>query len=117
MPALVKDRVCSSHKLFFDLTGSQIPARTSIEIPIKSREIAAGNFQSKHMPLFEEIACRPNINREFVNLPGVDQRGRFLRIPEAGAKNAFRQVLREAVGPDVNQLGGEIGIDSRRCCV
>ena len=29
----------------------------------------------------------------------------------AGAENALGEVLREAVGPYVDQLGGEVGID------
>src|SRR5438552_2244416 len=73
----------------------------------------ARNFQTKHVAFLEDVARGPNINREFVNLPGIDQRGCFLRIPIAGAENSFSQVLREAVGPDVNQLSREIGIDRR----
>ena len=34
----------------------------------------------------------------------------FLRIAIAVANNAFCQILRKTVWPDVNQLGGEIGV-------
>ena len=116
MRAVVIDRVSGGHKLRLRLPiiHLQIPARAGIEIPIKPREIAAGNFQAKHVAFLEDVARGPNINCEFVNLPRINQRGCFLRIPIAGAKNSFSQVLREAIGPDVNQLSREVGIDRRR---
>ena len=116
MRAVVIDRVCSGHKLCVGIriVHLQILAGAGIEIPIKTWEVAAGNLQTKHVAFLEDVARGPNINREFVNLPRIYQRGCFLRIPIAGAENSFSQVLREAIGPDVNQLSREVGIDRRR---
>ena len=56
------------------------------------------------MAFLKDIARRPKIDGEFVDLPGRDQRRMFLRFAMARAQNALGDVLREAIGPDVARV-------------
>lgn len=49
-----------------------------IEVPIKTREIAAGNFEAQQVSMKKNIAGGPKIERNLVGLPGIHQRGMFL---------------------------------------
>lgn len=81
-----------------------------IQVAIKAWEIAAGDFQAKHVSLLKDIAGCPEIEIEFVNLAWVEQ-GRFLvGVAVTRADDSFGQVLRETVGPDVYQLSGEVRV-------
>ena len=84
-----------------------------VEIPIKSREIAAGDFEAKHMPPQENIACGPEIERDLVYLAWINQRGMFPRIPVAHAENPFRDIHREAIRRDIDKFASEIRVHSR----
>ena len=90
--------------------GLQIAIASGVQVAVEARKVAAGNLQAQRVSFFEDIAGRPDVNVEFVYLPGRKQRRRLLRIAIAGAQNSFGQILREAVGPDVNQLGGKIRV-------
>ena len=92
------------------LAGLQIAIAPGVQVTVETRKVAAGNFQAQRVSFFEDIAGRPDVNVEFVYLAGRDQRRRFLRVTIADAHNSFGQILRETVGPDVDQLGGEVGV-------
>ena len=62
------------------------------------------------MAFFEDVAGGPEIDAEFVDLAGSDECRVFLGFAMAGAEDAFGDVLREAVGPNVDEFGGEVGV-------
>ena len=66
------------------------------------------------MALLEDVAGGPEVDREFVDFAGSDQRRMLLRFAMAGTNDAFGEILREAVGPDIDEFGGEIGVGRGR---
>ena len=82
-----------------------------IQVAIEAREIAAGDFQAQHVAFVEDIAGGPEVEIEFVDLAWVQELGFLGGIAVARADNSFSQVLREAIGPDIDQFGGEVGVD------
>ena len=86
---------------------------SGVKIPIKSREIAAGDFQAKHMPPQENIACGPEIKRDLVYLAWIGQSGVFPGLPVAHAENPFRDIHREAIRRDIDKFASEIRVHSR----
>ena len=66
------------------------------------------------MSLFEDVASRPEIEIEFVNLSGIEQARGSVRVAIARADNSFGQILGESIGPDVDQFRREVGVDRRR---
>ncbi len=66
------------------------------------------------MAFFEDVAGGPEIDGQFVDLAGSDERRMLLRFAVAGAQNSFGEVLREAVGPDIDEFRGEIGVGCGR---
>ena len=85
-----------------------------IEVPIKARKVAAADLKSDPVSFAEDVAGCPDVDGKLVRLTGIQQSGLLLRVAVAGAEDAFRQILREAIGADVYQFGGEIGIDRGR---
>jgi hypothetical protein len=61
---------------------------TRIQIPVETREIAAGDVDPDAMPGFEDIARRPQINRVFVNRARLDRLGLFRGVTKARAKGS-----------------------------
>src|SRR4051794_9259155 len=78
-----------------------------IEIAIKARKVAAGNFQAQSVATQKDVAGGPEIKRDFINLPWVHQSGVLRRVTVAHAKNTFRQVLGKSVGRNVDELSGK----------
>ena len=62
------------------------------------------------MVFLEDVAGGPEVDGQFVDLAGCDERRMLLRFAVAGAQDTFGEVLREAVGPDVDEFRGEIGV-------
>src|SRR5450755_1799793 len=82
-----------------------------VQVTVKPGEIAAGNLQTQNVPFQENVAGGPEIDGQLVDLAGIQQGGLFLRLAVAGADDALGQVLGEAVGADIDQFGGEIGVN------
>src|SRR5215469_11206305 len=61
-----------------------------IQIPVKAREVAAADFQSQNVSLAEDIARRPKVEFEFVDLSWVHELGLLLRGPITRSKDALR---------------------------
>ena len=67
------------------------------------------------MAFFEELAGGPAVDVVGVDFAGLDQ-GRLVQpFAEAGADHAVAEALGKTVGPDVDQLGGEVGVSGARC--
>ena len=64
-------------------------------------------------PAQKDVAGGPEIDGDFVNLPGIHQVACSGGSTVAHAEDAFGEILRKAVGRDVDELGGEVGIDGR----
>src|SRR6202140_5582698 len=84
-----------------------------IQVSIKSREVAAGNLEPQFVSGQEDIARRPQINADVINLSRICEFRFLLRIAVAQAQNAFRQILGKSVWPDVNQFPGKVCIHRR----
>ena len=81
-----------------------------IEVAVEAGKIAARDFETQSVAFFEDVAGGPEVDREFVDFAGRDERRMFLRFSMAGADDAFGEVLREAVGPDVDEFRSEVGV-------
>ena len=77
-------------------------------ISIEAWEVAAADFNPQTMALSENVAGRPYINCEFVDLPRVHQRWFFLRFSKARADDPFGQILGDSVRPNVDELGRDL---------
>jgi len=84
-----------------------------IQIPIKSREIAAGNLQAKRVAAQEHIAGGPEIEFDFVRLTRIHERRMFPGTPVAHAENSFRDIHRETVRRNIDEFAREIRIHRR----
>src|SRR5580658_8618268 len=82
----------------------------------RSGENCCWKLQSQDMPLEENVAGRPQINGELVNLSRVHHRGLFWGVAIARPDNSFRQVLCKTIGRNIYQLGGEIRIHCGGLC-
>ena len=83
---------------------------SSVQIAVKTRKIAAGNFQPQLMTGQEDIAGSPEIDGELINLSRVHEFGFCLGTSVAHPENAVRQVLGKSIGPDIDQLGRKVSI-------
>src|SRR5256885_7124648 len=81
-----------------------------IEISVETRKIAAADFEPEPVAFAKYVAGRPQIHDELVDLARVHQLRLLAGIAIARPYNSFGQILREAVGPHVHELGGEVGI-------
>src|SRR5579863_2506525 len=82
-----------------------------VQVAVEAREIAARDFEAQLVSGKEDVARRPEVDGQLVDLSGIHELRPLLRVPVARAQDALGQVLGEAVRPDVNQLGGEVGVD------
>ena len=87
---------------------------TRIRIAIKPREDARRNLDPDPVAGLEEIACRPEIDLEQIHLTRRHQLLPVRAIPIPGADDTVRQVVDAAARTNVDQLGGEIGVDRTR---
>ena len=58
-----------------------------IVIPVEIGKVAARDIQPDAVSGLEQIAGRIDLNRELVDLPGLDQRGTFKGVPVARSDN------------------------------
>src|ERR1700693_5623888 len=79
-----------------------------VRITIVTGEVAGRDFQAQTMTRLEHVARCPEVNCIFVDPVGYDGRWCRQRFPEAGAEDAFDDIVGVPVGPNVTELGGEI---------
>ena len=87
---------------------------TGVRISIKSREIAAGNFQPERVPTQKDIAGSPEVECDLVYLTQIHQGRVFAGISVPHAEDAFRDIHRETIRCNIDKFAGEVGIDHRR---
>ena len=87
---------------------------TGVRIGIELREVAGGDFEADFVAGFEEIAGGPDVDFIFVDLARDDGRGMGERIAVAGALDTVVEIDGGAIGEDIYELGGEIGIGRGR---
>jgi hypothetical protein len=92
----------------FDHVRSTRLILTGIQVTIKSREVAAGNLEPQFVSWQENIARRPKIYANVIDLPGISKFRFLLRIAVAQAQNTFRQILSKSVRPNVNHFPGKV---------
>jgi hypothetical protein len=97
----------------YDRSAREFDFFPGIEIAIEAREITAGNLQAQRVPVEKDVARGPEIDGDFIDLPGVYQSGVLGGSMVAHAQDTFGEVLREPVGRDIDQLRGEVGIYRR----
>src|ERR1700694_4309132 len=81
-----------------------------IEIAIEAGEIAARNLQAQRVTAQKDVARGPKIEGYFVDLSRVHQNGMLGGSPVAHAKDTFGEILREPIGPDVDEFRREVCI-------
>ena len=69
--------------------GSYVSRRAIVQVAVKAREIAARNLQPQYVSFLEDVARRPQINREFVNLPRRHHLRLLSRIAITRADNSL----------------------------
>ena len=87
---------------------------TSVHVAVEARKIAARDFETQTVAGAKYIARRPQVDDEPVDLAGVHENWARLRIAIARPNDSFGQIFREAVGPDVHEFAGEIGVGGQR---
>ena len=86
---------------------------TRIEIAVEAREIAARDFKAQRVSAEKHVARGPEIQGDLIDLPRIHQASVLHGITIAHAKDAFREILRESVRPNVNKLRGKVRICGR----
>src|SRR5258707_6379326 len=81
-----------------------------VEVAVEARKIAAGNFHAQAVAGEKDVAGGPEVYCDVVYFARLSQLRPLDRIAIAQAENAFGQVLRESVGPEIHKLRGEIGV-------
>ena len=69
------------------------------------------------MTFFENVARRPQVDRELVGLARSHHLRLLARIAVPSTDDSLGKVLREPVGPNVHQLRGEVGVGGGRFCI
>ena len=85
--------------------------RSCVLVTIEPGEIAAGYLDPEPVACLEKVAGCPEVDYEFVDPARLNQRRFGLGGPKARADNAVLEVVGIAVETNVDQFGGEVGID------
>ena len=85
---------------------------TGVGVAIPTREVTAGDIQANRMTRLEDIAGCPEINFILVGFSWLDQRWSLsLReVAIASAIDTVGQILRIAIGIDIDQACHKIGV-------
>ena len=82
-----------------------------VEVAVEAGEVGTGDFEADFVALAEEVAGGPEVDGVLEGLAGGDGLGGGeSSVAVFGAEDAFGEVLDVAVGPDVDELGGEVGV-------
>ena len=85
--------------------------RARIRITIEAGEITAGYLDPYPVARFEKMAGCPEVDNECIDPTRLNHRRFGPGGPKAGANNAVLEVVGVAVGTNVDQFGGKVGID------
>src|ERR1700737_4365290 len=94
--------------IVIDGVGGLDPARSvfgfffCVQISIEARKVAAGDLQTDAMSCEKDVAGRPSIDLEFIDVRPFHELSLLLGVTIAGTQNAVRQVLRITVGMNIN---------------
>src|SRR5260221_795714 len=94
--------------------GALTEALACIEVAVEARKVARVDFEPDAMAGQEDVADCPQIYRKQVRLAGLHHSWSAGRLSIARADAPVEQILRVAVRMYIDQLGGEVGIHSRR---
>ena len=64
----------------FGRTGGEL---TIVEVPVETREIAAGEFEAQAVARAEDVTRSPKVDRERIHLPGSEESRSDLRVAVA----------------------------------
>ena len=106
MRCIVKNRVGGSGPF-----GGVGGGFAGIQVAVKAREIAAGNFQADAVAGVEDVAGGPKIDGERIDLAGDERRGGGLGVAILGAEDSLGEIDGRAIGSDVDEFGGEVRVD------
>ena len=106
MIGVVEDGVGGGDEVF---AGGLVGA--GVVVAVKAREIAAADLKADDVALLEGVGGGPEVDGDFVDLIGIDEVGLFVGVAVAHAEDAVGEILGETVGGDVDQHGGEVGVD------
>ncbi len=93
-----------------------------VGVDVEAGEVAAGDVDTDAVALLEDVGTGVELDRHLVGRAGLHELLFLERVAEAGADDAVTDVHVEAAGEvgagrvDVEELGGEVGIDSRGRC-
>src|SRR5579884_910054 len=86
---------------------------SGIQIAVPMWKITARHLKTDAVPRLENMRRRPEVDRVLVYLAGRDGFGGTQRFAIAGTDDPARDVDGDAVGRNVAQLSGEVGIRCR----
>src|SRR5208283_3777753 len=92
----------------------QVASEAGVRVPVELGEVAAGYLDPDAVVPAEDVAGGHEVYSELIDLARDEKSRRPHRLSEAGAYDSVAQVSCVAVGMDVDQLGGEIGVGSGR---
>jgi len=81
-----------------------------VAVAAKAGPVAAGDFEADPVAGLEEVGGRPQVNGDLVYLTGGDQLGLLFGVAVADPLDAVGEVDRAAVGEDVDEFAGEVGV-------
>ena len=81
-----------------------------VQVAVKAREIAAGDFQPQPVTCQEDVACRAHFDSKLVSLTRIHHLRMFLRTTVAAAQDAVVEVTGKSVRRYINQFRCEIRI-------
>ena len=87
----------------------------SVEVAIKAREVAAGEFEPEAVAGAEDIARGPKVDGEPISLPANERSRGDLGIPVASTEDALSEVDGRTIRCNVEEFSGEVGVHSRGC--
>ena len=85
---------------------------TGIGVAVEAREVAAGDMHLKTMPLAKGHCRRPTINVKCVDTTRFQQCLMFETVAIAAPDQPVADIVGSAIGIDIAQLDGEVGVGS-----
>ena len=96
----------------FDEGGVSRGGFAGVEVAVEAREVAAGYFEANDVAFEEDVAGGPEVDFVFVDFAWLEEFcwacGGFAI---AGAQDSLGEILHVAIGPDVDEFCGEVGVD------
>src|SRR5207247_929518 len=84
--------------------------RAGVGVAVEAGEVRGTDLDAQAVAGLEEVAGGPEVDRVLVREAGLGAGGGAVAVTVAGAQEAVAEVGGVAVGVDVEQLGGEVGV-------